>query len=189
MASLSGARECALTAEPTLRAYQRPPSAQALPSHSAHPQFARSTPSQARLSPVLHNLRSAARVVFIRGHALCDDARRKLSVIPVWGPILNHTPHQSVVQLQARVPEYFSASEITTRRSLEPRCSHIQHYPDAGHGATPADMFALSLLFRAPEVNPINRKAQSIPCLNPFNLYGRVFFFAWFGFMIAFWSW
>lgn len=50
-------------------------------------------------------------------------------------------------------------------------------------------MFDVSLLFRAPEVNPINRKARSIPCLNPFNLYGRVFFFAWFGFMIAFWSW
>ncbi|KAL0260685.1 hypothetical protein SLS55_004375 [Diplodia seriata] len=50
-------------------------------------------------------------------------------------------------------------------------------------------MFDLSLLFRAPEVNPINRKARSIPVLNPLNLYGRVFFFAWFGFMIAFWSW
>lgn len=50
-------------------------------------------------------------------------------------------------------------------------------------------MFDLSLLFRAPDVNPINRKARSIPVLNPFDLYGRVFFFAWFGFMIAFWSW
>lgn len=51
------------------------------------------------------------------------------------------------------------------------------------------NMFDLSLLFRAPDVNPINRKARSIPVLNPFDLYGRVFFFAWFGFMIAFWSW
>ncbi|KAI4107342.1 MAG: hypothetical protein L6R37_001703 [Teloschistes peruensis] len=46
-----------------------------------------------------------------------------------------------------------------------------------------------TLLWRAPEVNPVNRKARSIPGLNPFNLYGRVFFFSWFGFMIAFWSW
>jgi len=38
-------------------------------------------------------------------------------------------------------------------------------------------------------VNPINKKARSIPMLNPINQYGRVFFFSWFGFMIAFWSW
>lgn len=47
----------------------------------------------------------------------------------------------------------------------------------------------ISSLWSAPEVNPINRKAQSIPALNPFNPYGRVFFFSWFGFMMAFWSW
>ncbi|KAI4255212.1 MAG: hypothetical protein LQ352_002693 [Teloschistes flavicans] len=50
-------------------------------------------------------------------------------------------------------------------------------------------MFDPTLLWRAPEVNPVNRKARSIPGLNPFNVYGRVFFFSWFGFMIAFWSW
>lgn len=50
-------------------------------------------------------------------------------------------------------------------------------------------MFDVSLLWRAPEVNPVNRKARSIPGLNPINVYGRVFFFSWFGFMIAFWSW
>ncbi len=50
-------------------------------------------------------------------------------------------------------------------------------------------MFDLALLWRTPEVNPINRKARSIPALNPVNVYGRVFFFAWFGFLIAFWSW
>jgi len=44
-------------------------------------------------------------------------------------------------------------------------------------------------LYRAPEVNPINRKARSIPLFNPINMYGRVFFFSWFGFMIAFWAW
>ncbi|KAK8156609.1 major facilitator superfamily domain-containing protein [Phyllosticta citrichinensis] len=49
-------------------------------------------------------------------------------------------------------------------------------------------MFNLSLLYRAPTINPLNHKARSIPALNPFNLYGRVFFFSWFGFMIAFWS-
>ncbi|KAI4118146.1 MAG: hypothetical protein LQ345_001732 [Seirophora villosa] len=50
-------------------------------------------------------------------------------------------------------------------------------------------MFDLNLLYKAPEVNPVNRKARSIPGLNPVNLYGRVFFFSWFGFLIAFWSW
>ncbi|KAF2144412.1 uncharacterized protein K452DRAFT_284725 [Aplosporella prunicola CBS 121167] len=50
-------------------------------------------------------------------------------------------------------------------------------------------MFSLASLYQAPPVNPINRKAHAIPALNPFNMYGRVFFFSWFGFMIAFWSW
>ncbi|KAL8783775.1 MAG: hypothetical protein Q9213_004391 [Squamulea squamosa] len=50
-------------------------------------------------------------------------------------------------------------------------------------------MFDLALLWKAPDVNPVNRKARSIPGLNPINVYGRVFFFSWFGFMIAFWSW
>ncbi|EXJ64176.1 MFS transporter, NNP family, nitrate/nitrite transporter [Cladophialophora yegresii CBS 114405] len=45
------------------------------------------------------------------------------------------------------------------------------------------------LPFKAPEVNPITRKARAIPFLNPLNMYGRVFFFSWFGFFIAFWSW
>ncbi|KAF2084569.1 nitrate transporter [Saccharata proteae CBS 121410] len=49
--------------------------------------------------------------------------------------------------------------------------------------------FNPALLFRAPAVNPVNRKARTIPALNPVNMYGRVFFFSWFGFMIAFWSW
>jgi hypothetical protein len=49
--------------------------------------------------------------------------------------------------------------------------------------------FDLSVLWRAPDVNPINRKARSIPVLNPFNPYGRVFTFSWLGFMLAFWAW
>ena len=44
-------------------------------------------------------------------------------------------------------------------------------------------------LFTAPEINPINQKAKSIPAFNPVNKYGRVWFFSWFGFLIAFWSW
>ncbi|TDZ13077.1 Nitrate transporter [Colletotrichum sidae] len=47
----------------------------------------------------------------------------------------------------------------------------------------------LSTLWRAPEVNPINRKARSIPVLNIFNVYARAFHFSWLGFMIAFWAW
>jgi len=50
-------------------------------------------------------------------------------------------------------------------------------------------MSKLSILWQQPEVNPITRKARSIPFFNPFNAYGRVFFFSWFGFFIAFWSW
>jgi len=44
-------------------------------------------------------------------------------------------------------------------------------------------------LYAAPKLNPVNRKARSIPFFNPINVYGRVFFFSWFGFMIAFWAW
>ena len=47
----------------------------------------------------------------------------------------------------------------------------------------------ISALWKAPEVNPINRKARQVPIFNPVNVYGRVFFFAWFSFMMAFWSW
>lgn len=50
-------------------------------------------------------------------------------------------------------------------------------------------MFSVATLWQAPLLNPVNKKARSIPMLNPFNMYGRVFFFSWFGFMIAFWSW
>jgi NNP family nitrate/nitrite transporter-like MFS transporter len=49
--------------------------------------------------------------------------------------------------------------------------------------------FNVALLWQAPEINPVNGKARSIPILNPFNKYGRVFFFAWLGFMVAFLSW
>ena len=48
-------------------------------------------------------------------------------------------------------------------------------------------MFDVTTLWKAPVVNPVNRKARSIPGLNPINVYGRVFFFAWFGFFVAFW--
>merc|ERR1711964_936958 len=41
----------------------------------------------------------------------------------------------------------------------------------------PVEMVRLSLLWEAPEVNPINHKARSIPVLNVVNMYGRVFFF------------
>ncbi|MCJ1279141.1 hypothetical protein MMC21_006965 [Puttea exsequens] len=49
--------------------------------------------------------------------------------------------------------------------------------------------FDIRLLWKAPSVNPVNHKAKSIPALNPFNLYGRVFLLSWWGFFIAFWSW
>ncbi|KAK3300985.1 major facilitator superfamily domain-containing protein [Chaetomium fimeti] len=49
--------------------------------------------------------------------------------------------------------------------------------------------FKLSHLYTPPNVNPVTLKARSIPFFNPVDIYGRVFFFSWFGFMIAFWAW
>ncbi|KAJ4144921.1 hypothetical protein LMH87_003788 [Akanthomyces muscarius] len=49
--------------------------------------------------------------------------------------------------------------------------------------------FSFSALWAAPEVCPVSKKARSIPVLNPVNMYGRVFFFSWMGFMLAFWAW
>jgi hypothetical protein len=49
--------------------------------------------------------------------------------------------------------------------------------------------FQLKQLWSAPEINPYNKKAKSIPVFNPVNKYGRVFFFSYLGFFIAFWSW
>jgi NNP family nitrate/nitrite transporter-like MFS transporter len=49
--------------------------------------------------------------------------------------------------------------------------------------------FKFSQLYSPPEVNPVTLKARSIPFFNPRDVYGRVFFFSWFGFMIAFWAW
>ncbi|KAH8687169.1 high affinity nitrate transporter NrtB [Tricladium varicosporioides] len=49
--------------------------------------------------------------------------------------------------------------------------------------------FKASYLWAAPEVNPLNQKARSIPILNPLNKYGRTFFFSWSGFLVAFLSW
>lgn len=47
--------------------------------------------------------------------------------------------------------------------------------------------FKLASLWKAPEVNPVNHKARSIPALNPLNTYGRVFLLSWWGFFVAFW--
>lgn len=49
--------------------------------------------------------------------------------------------------------------------------------------------FKVATLWQAPEVNPVNGKARTIPVLNPLDKHGRVFFFSWLGFMIAFLSW
>ncbi|MCJ1351352.1 MAG: hypothetical protein MMC33_001336 [Icmadophila ericetorum] len=49
--------------------------------------------------------------------------------------------------------------------------------------------YDISTFWKAPEINPVNGKARTIPFLNPINVYGRVFNFAWFAFMLAFWSW
>lgn len=49
--------------------------------------------------------------------------------------------------------------------------------------------FELRQLWSAPEVHPYSKKARSIPIFNPVNKYGRVFFFSYLGFFIAFWSW
>lgn len=48
---------------------------------------------------------------------------------------------------------------------------------------------SIALLWKAPNINPVNHKAKSIPALNPVNIYGRVFLLSWWGFFVAFWSW
>jgi NNP family nitrate/nitrite transporter-like MFS transporter len=50
-------------------------------------------------------------------------------------------------------------------------------------------MVSITSLWKAPEVNPVTKKARSVPVFNPYNKYGRVFTFSWLGFLIAFWSW
>jgi NNP family nitrate/nitrite transporter-like MFS transporter len=49
--------------------------------------------------------------------------------------------------------------------------------------------FQTSDLWRRPVLNPANKKARSVPILNPVDKHGRVFFFSWLGFMLAFWAW
>ncbi|KAH6838334.1 major facilitator superfamily domain-containing protein [Chaetomium sp. MPI-CAGE-AT-0009] len=49
--------------------------------------------------------------------------------------------------------------------------------------------FKVTDLWRAPTVNPVNKKARSVPILNPIDAHGRVFFFSWLGFMLSFWAW
>ncbi|KAK5999165.1 Nitrate transporter [Cladobotryum mycophilum] len=48
---------------------------------------------------------------------------------------------------------------------------------------------SLIVFFRSPKINPVTKKARSVPILNPLDPYGRVFFFSWLGFLIAFLSW
>lgn len=73
---------------------------------------------------------------------------------------------------------------LTNRQSSSP-----SSLPDSVARTTTANMFDLSTLWKAPEINPINNKARSVPLLNLACVHGRVFFFSWLGFFIAFWSW
>lgn len=42
----------------------------------------------------------------------------------------------------------------------------------------------------APRLSPLNRKALSLPILNPVSsMAGRAFFFSWLGFMLSFMAW
>merc|ERR1712072_613671 len=67
--------------------------------------------------------------------------------------------------------------------------SIVSHSHGEGQIASFTMGFRIATLFKAPEVNPITLKARSIPFFNLVNIYGRVFFFSWFGFFVAFWSW
>jgi len=49
--------------------------------------------------------------------------------------------------------------------------------------------FELAQLWQPPVLNPVNKKARSVPVLNVINPHGRTFFFSWMGFMLAFWAW
>ncbi|KAK4646840.1 hypothetical protein QC761_213570 [Podospora bellae-mahoneyi] len=46
-----------------------------------------------------------------------------------------------------------------------------------------------SSLWERPMLNSVNKKARSVPILNPVDPHGRVFFFSWMGFMLSFWAW
>ncbi|KAK4657567.1 hypothetical protein QC762_213570, partial [Podospora pseudocomata] len=46
-----------------------------------------------------------------------------------------------------------------------------------------------SSLWERPVLNSVNKKARSVPILNPVDPHGRVFFFSWMGFMLSFWAW
>ncbi|KAL1845106.1 hypothetical protein VTK73DRAFT_1121 [Phialemonium thermophilum] len=45
------------------------------------------------------------------------------------------------------------------------------------------------VFFSPPELHPVSKKARSVPIVNPLDRHGRVFFFSWLGFMVAFLSW
>ncbi|GME99539.1 unnamed protein product [[Candida] boidinii] len=47
----------------------------------------------------------------------------------------------------------------------------------------------ISVLWKAPELNPKDLKAKSIPILNPINIYGRCFNLSWLAFFVCFLSW
>ena len=49
--------------------------------------------------------------------------------------------------------------------------------------------YAISSLWKNPDLDTITQKALTVPILNPFNKYGRVFFLSWFSFFVAFLSW
>lgn len=62
-------------------------------------------------------------------------------------------------------------------------CSKSSLTPDFQHGFLSQDALDCT------RAQPYNKKAKSIPIFNPINKYGRVFFFSYLGFFIAFWSW
>lgn len=100
-----------------------------------------------------------------------------------------------VCDAQYITPQAISSSLIC-RLQATPLYRRDPHPPQSLHthpqisSVSSAKMgFELRQLWSAPEINPYNKKAKSIPVFNPFDKYGRVFFFSYLGFFIAFWSW
>jgi hypothetical protein len=93
---------------------------------------------------------------------------------------------------------YLAPILVNKNLSVESTESYKSHYRPGAHLYPIAQLYSeptkmalnfVKTLFLSPEINPSNRKAKSIPVLNPFDQYGRVFFFSWLGFMVAFLSW
>lgn len=99
--------------------------------------------------------------------------------------LLNFQNNSCLHLITKAISNYLSFFFIRISAPEPPSTSNARLHKEATKMATSF----VKRLFVSPEINPSTRKAKSIPVLNPFDQYGRVFFFSWLGFMVAFLSW